>query len=273
LKEVMEEHTLNWLRLMQIADSALPIGTLSHSYGLETLVQEGSLSVDNLHLFLQDYLLETGSVEAAFCIAACRIGERDDVVDSPPNPQPLSPTQAEGKGRPMGILEKPLALRERDACTQARGEGWLHINHQLDALKLARESREASATLGRRFLQLALKLDANPIFEQALQVAKSNHVGTHYCAAFGLVCGVWAIEPELAAASFLQQSITGLISACQRLMPLGQTQASRLIWDLKPTILKVAQHSIQMEIPPMFTAAVEVASMRHPDLATRLFIS
>ncbi len=218
---------------MQLADSALPIGTLAHSFGMETLVAEGALSVHTLEVFLRDYLLETGTLEAAYCLKAYHIAGLDD---------------------------------------EAFDLAWLSLNRDLDALKIARESREASTALGRRFHQLALKLDAHPRFEQAGQLAKSQQVGIHHCAAFGLACGVWMIDREMAVSAFLQQSVTSLVSGCQRLMPLGQTQASRLIWDLKPAILEAVARADQ-ETPFIFAAAVEVASMRHPDLTTRLFIS
>ena len=65
------------------------------------------------------------------------------------------------------------------------------------------------------------------------------------------------------------QSIGGLISACQRLMPLGQETASKIRWNLKPVILRAAT-SREMTC---FTALPEIASMRHGGIETRLFIS
>jgi urease accessory protein UreF len=67
----------------------------------------------------------------------------------------------------------------------------------------------------------------------------------------------------------LQQSVAGLVSACQRLMPLGQVAAARVVWNLKPAIM---QASAVKEIS-CFTPLPEIASMRHPMLETRLFIS
>jgi urease accessory protein len=54
-----DEH-LRRLWLMQLADSALPVGATAHSFGLETLVAEEFLTVDGLELFLRDYLIEAG---------------------------------------------------------------------------------------------------------------------------------------------------------------------------------------------------------------------
>ncbi len=65
---------LKLLQLFQLADSALPTGALSHSFGLESLVDEGSLTVDGLETFLTDYLKESGLLEANFCRQVYHLG-------------------------------------------------------------------------------------------------------------------------------------------------------------------------------------------------------
>ncbi|MBZ5594079.1 MAG: hypothetical protein LAP39_17705 [Acidobacteriia bacterium] len=207
------------LKLLQLADSALPIGSAAHSFGLETLVAEEKLDADSLPCFLRDYLQETGVLEAAFCRASHRL----------------------------------------------MGSGWTALNQQLSARKPAPESRTASLTLGRRFLQLFLSLEngADPGGE------------AHYATAFGYVSRLLRVEEELAAAVYLQQTVNALVSACQRLMPLGQQRAARLLWDLKPAILESARasESADPDAACSFTPLVEIASMRHVALGTRLFIS
>jgi urease accessory protein len=233
----MQSDPLAWLRLMQLADSALPIGAMSHSFGLETLVEDGALTVDQLFSFLKDYISETGTLEATYCRAAYYLGD----------------------------------LSEEDA-----GDEWLYLNMRLDALKMARETRVASATLGRRLLQLAATLEDRPSFEFAQRILKENGVGLHHCTAFGLVSGEFGIDADMAVAAYLQQVCAGLVSACQRLMPLGQTQAARILWELKLTLIEAAKQSRdsnRLSLSPVFALTVETASMRHPGLTTRLFIS
>src|SRR5438445_63849 len=56
---------LDALRLLQLADSALPIGGAAHSFGLETLAGEGRIRVEELERFLGDAREETGGLKGA----------------------------------------------------------------------------------------------------------------------------------------------------------------------------------------------------------------
>ena len=96
----------------------------------------------------------------------------------------------------------------------------------------------------------------------------------HYCTAFGYAGRALGIEEAVTVSVYLHQSMSALISACQRLIPLGQQRAARLLWDLKPAIVDAARASdVEPHAARSFTPLVEMASMRHVALATRLFIS
>ena len=88
-------------------------------------------------------------------------------------------------------------------------------------------------------------------------------------ASFGAAGAALGIPVDPVALAYLNQSITGLVSACQRLMPLGQVAASRILWNLKPAI---ARGSLSEEAS-CFSPYLELASMRHGSIETRLFIS
>src|SRR5690349_16819884 len=101
------------LELLQLADSALPVGGAAHSFGLETLVEEGILAPANLPEFLHAWTAESGRMEAVFVRRACH-----------------------GEDAPL-------------------------LTAELSARRLARESRDASLKMGRRFAELFEALTAS----------------------------------------------------------------------------------------------------------------
>ncbi len=214
----MSRSPLNFLQLLQLADSAIPIGATAHSFGIETLVAENLLTVDGLESFLHDYLAETGLVDAIFCRAAFRASSE------------LLPA----------------------------------LNRHLSALRPASESRKASLALGRRFGQLAAALCD---WEAAPEC--------HLVLAFGLVAARLEFDVDETVLACLQQSVMALVSACQRLLPLGQIRAAQLLWAVKPAIVAVMERSraLQPADATSFTPLLDLASMRHPSLDVRLFIS
>jgi urease accessory protein len=142
-----------------------------------------------------------------------------------------------------------------------RGGELAGLSDEFGARRPARESREASLKMGRRFAELF----------QALTGVRLSP-GLHYPIAFGAAGAALAIPEEPVAQAYLQQAITGLVSACQRLMPLGQVAASQLIWSLRPAIIVAASKSEKLECS-CFTPLPELGSMRHATMESRLFIS
>jgi urease accessory protein len=201
------------LELLQLSDSALPVGAAAHSLGLETLVEEETLGPENLEIFLRDYLAESGVLEATFVRRAWR-GEN-----------------------PSGL------------CSE------------FEARRPARESRDATLKIGRRFAELFNALSGAHLLPSL-----------YYPIAFGGAAAIVGIPEESIALAYLQQSVTGLVSACQRLMPLGQIAASRIVWNLRPAIREAVARSERLEVS-CFTYLPELGSMRHRSLETRLFIS
>jgi urease accessory protein len=228
---------LAFLRLLQLADSALPIGALAHSFGLESLVSAEILTAGELPDFLSGYLQEAGMLEAVACREASQFAR--------PQAERLPPAR------------------------------WIEINDSLSALKPARESRAASAVLGRNFLQAALLLGDFPVLREAREASLGSASLIHHSTAFGLVSAAFGFEENRAVLAYLHQMIASLVSACQRLLPMGQYEATGILWNLKPAIVAIADHSATCSLGEVscFMPLLDWGAMEHPALATRLFVS
>jgi urease accessory protein len=233
----MMDSELAELRLLHLADSALPIGSLAHSSGLEALVSTGLLGVRDLPDFLRTYLEEAGFVEAVFCREALRLANG-------PKPDKFA-------------------------------RNWIALNERLSAMKPARESRAGSGSLGRNFLATVSGLGDFALVTEALRASKEAQELVHYSLAFGLASGALGLVEDRAALAFLHTCVASLVSACQRLLPLGQNAATRILWDLKPAIVEAMRRSSECAIDDAsgFMPLLDWGAMEHPSLATRLFIS
>jgi len=225
------------LRLLHLADSALPIGGLAHSFGLESLVAAGLLGVRELPEFLKGFLEEAGFLEAVFCRAGFRRGN--------------------------------------EAGLEGLARNWLALNERLSARKPARETRAGSGSLGRNFLAAVGGLGDFALVREALRASKETQGLVHHSLAFGLGCGVLGFEEERAILAFLHSCAASLVSACQRLLPLGQNAAMRILWELKPVIVETMKRSAGCSVDDAscFMPLLDWGAMEHPALATRLFIS
>jgi len=74
---------------------------------------------------------------------------------------------------------------------------------------------------------------------------------------------------------WLQGFVSNLVQAAQRLMPLGQTAGAQILARLTPTILTIAEEAQTASLVDLGTStfAVDIASMQHADLPSRIFRS
>ena len=96
---------------------------------------------------------------------------------------------------------------------------------------------------------------------------------------YAIAVGVAAARHDIAAAMtvemFLHAYVSNLISACVRLIPLGQTQGQTVLSELMSMVRQVAAEAMQADIDDIGGCAIgsDIASMRHETQEVRLFRS
>lgn len=223
------------LYLLQIANGNFPIGTFSHSYGLETLVEEARITdaqglSDVAHLWLR-YGLATS--EGGAVAVALR------------------------------------ATRESDFTTLAT------LDQVLTALKLTRETREASIKIGNAFLQTVSNTFGWERIAQYRRATAEGWCAGHYATAFGVAAVDADVSATDALLAFLHSALYGLVSVAARIMPLGQLDAQRVLAGSWPQIVESATVALRLDLEDLSVATtfLDIASMHHERLYSRLCMS
>ena len=263
------------LNLLHLADSAFPIGSHAHSYGLETLVAEGAVT-------------DTARLRALLRAQLGMVLARTDLV-------------ALRWAYELAAAGDLAGLRRLDA--------------ELSALKPAREWREGSIGAGRRLLATArgfLAQNQGNFFDVAPpgtaggppadpcrrdaggpggyedtesargqllgELARSSEggaVGPHHALAYGVVGQALGIGVDDLAHAHAFGTVAATVSAAVRLIPLGQSAAQATLHALKDDVAQAALVSAAHPRDRMGGGLplVEIAGMRHERAPARLFIS
>jgi urease accessory protein len=150
------------------------------------------------------------------------------------------------------------------------------LDRRLTAMKTVSEWRQASQSLGTRFLRTATPLFTMPRAAHYLARIDAKQLHGHLSLAYGLVCYDLTLPLPLVLAAWFRQHCACLVSVGVRLIPLGQTAGQLLLAHLGPTIITAVERALERDIDDLtsFVPGQELAGIIHRDvLATRLYIS
>jgi urease accessory protein len=172
----------------------------------------------------------------------------------------------------IGRLEAPIVSR---AWSLFRHEDWTALallDEESTALRPAAAIRKANRAMGQRLLTTWQALYPDPRAARALGLTKAGRVGPALPIAFAgaALCG--GADRRATVEAFAYTRLASTVSAAMRLMAIGQTDAHGLLaraLDRAPAIVDAA--IARDADPETFTPLVDVATMRHQYLHSRLF--
>jgi urease accessory protein len=196
------------LKLLQIADSALPIGGYTHSWGLETAIARGLVSdAETLERWTRHWLRSSlGPFEGGLVASSCRAAREGDVA------------------------------------------GVVRLNRVANASILPPSTRRASREMGQQLLALSATwpwcaAGLAPFMPAFMHGGDE----LHHSVAFGLLGAIALGEVEEVALFFLHQAALGMIGAGVRAIPLGHTHGQQVLAYLQDEINELARAAVDRD--------------------------
>lgn len=223
------------LSLLQLSDPTLPIGGFSHSYGLETYVQQG---IVNDKVSARNFIIQMLEQNVQYTDASF------------------------------------VSLAFDAACKNELKE-ILQLDEECTAVKLPKEIRQASQKLGLRLLKIFSAVCKNDFFENYKALVNNQKANTNYCIVFGLCASVLQISKHDALSGFYYNAAVGMVTNSVKLIPLGQQDGQELLFFLQPLVHSLVEKSMQpdRELIGLCSTGFDIRCMQHEDLYSRLYMS
>lgn len=223
------------LEAFRLADSFLPVGTYTVSYGLEQFAADDRVTdADDLDSLLETYLRRQVGPADLVALRAAHAGARDGDLDA--------------------------------VCAADR---------RLAAVTLAAEFRESAEQSGQRLLSLQSDLREDDMLASYAERVDSGETPGNYAVVLGLTAGLAGIGERRACLLCCHGFVTGLLGAAQRLLSLGHTDAQRILDGLRPVMTDAIDDSADRSVDGMtpFAPLVDVLAAEHERAQRRLFAS
>ena len=223
--------------LLQVNDALFPIGGYSHSQGLETYIQQGSVcdektAAEYIHKKLRFALAYTD------------------------------------------LLAVRLAWELAD---QSDADGLDELEEILGASRIPFEQREASRKMGSRFAKtiekLGLSISETGIFREYLDARKGKAV--NHCCIYGVFCAEMQIPLEEALTHYLYAQTSAIVTNCVKTIPLSQTSGQQLLSgcygefdEILKDVMNRSEEDLCLSAP-----GFDIRGIQHEKLYSRLYMS
>ncbi|MGJ9459382.1 urease accessory protein UreF [Oceanobacillus sp. CF4.6] len=223
------------LSLLQLCDSNFPTGGFSHSFGLESYIQDETVYDDAtfskwLAVYLHEQLVYSDGLAARLVY--------DALVDND--------------------LEKIWKL-----------------DRMVTVQNLARETRDGTMRMGERMVIISETLYKAPILSLYRKRIKAKQSYGHPAVVFTMAGHFLQVPKETTILYYLYSSITSLVQNAVRAIPLGQTAGQKIIYTFQNHLTEAVKSIMDLNEDDfgIVSPGLELSQMHHERVNIRIFMS
>ncbi len=148
-----------------------------------------------------------------------------------------------------------------------------YLDQYYSAFKIEDELTAASIKTGRSLLYGVIPLYSGEAVV-ALNKLKALKI-SHYPVIYGAITSILDLSLEEAIYTYLYSSLSNLVYVSSRIIPLGQTEAQRVLAVIREdmTDQEFDYESLTLDDISTFSPGLQLASMKHETLFSRLCMS
>lgn len=236
MEDNVDPSFFSWLgALLQTSDSAYPLGTFSHSFGLEGLRQMGEMeSIVDLETHLRRTFI----------------------------PMLLH-------------IDLPLLVRARGATEIQNWSALREIDQLSAALRWSSEQREAASRIGARRLRLLKQVHPLAMTQDCFEALADSLRYTQVCAVTGAESALLAVPVKASAIAFAYQTVAGIVFAAVKLLRIGSVEAQKLLQRSASEVLAGLDLALNLSEKEIgwFAPLLDIATARHARANERQFLT
>lgn len=222
--------------LLQINDAAFPIGSYTHSYGLETYIQKNLVKNSN---DVYEYIKSNAKTNFLY-------------------------------------TELLAAYKAYEFAEENNLSKILELEEIIDASKLPKEIRIASEKLGSRFIKTVNSLDVKYESNIFNEYIKKENEGTRiHSSAYGVFCFSVGIDKVKAMEGYLYAYVSASIINAVKLIPLSQNEGQKILYKCYKFFDEIIDMLPNLDIKDLClsTPGFDIRCMQHEALYSRLYMS
>lgn len=174
----------------------------------------------------------------------------------------------------IGKCEGPLIIA---AFNAAENEEEIRRVEELSvASKVTKESRENALKMGKALIRVMRR-----ILEDREEIAMLDRLTdslgdtVSYAVAYGVCCRIFEADIAEAVESYVFNSANSLVQCAVKLIPLGNSEGQRILFDASDVIAEATAKAMETEPEDItnFNPGIDIAGIKHESLKVRLYMS